>query len=214
MTITFPRPLINNVRMTECWFDIIDDVAFSPSGKGSFINFSQVNDPTWKGTFVTPPLERNERPLWSAWRKSLRGGINLFVAYDVRNSTPFAYPTAKVSTDILGGWDGTAGVSAVGTSGALSLTGLPATYQFKIGDRIGLEQNTNFGYYEIMEDVTAVAGVATIHVNPFLHAGLFTTSARCRVWRAVCQFMIDQTSWVEQGTVENTPVSFNGLQRI
>lgn len=218
MAITFPRSLaISNARMSECWFDLIDNVAFTPSGKNAtLINLSQVNDPTWKGHFVTPILERTERPIWSAWHKSLRGGLKTFIAYDVRNSTPFAYPNAKASTDIFGSWNGTAGVSSVGTSGALGLSLLPAGYQFKVGDRVGLEQAGKYGYYEVFEDVTASGGgTATITVGPFLHSMLFTAGvAVCRVWRPVCQFQIDQSSWIENGTVENKAISFEGLQRL
>lgn len=214
MTITFPRTLPNNARMTECWFDIVDNVATSPSGKASFMNRSQISDPIWKGNFITPILERTERPIWSAWRKSLRGGINTFKAYDVRHAAPLAYPGAKVPADVSGGWSGLATVTALGTSGALSLSALPTTYQFKAGDRVGLEQSGHYGYYEVLEDVAAVAGVVTVSTAPLLHTGYFTTSAVCRVWRAVCQFMIEQNSWVEQGTVQNTPISFSGIQLI
>lgn len=202
--------------MQECWFDLIDNVSLSPSGRNqTLINLSQTSDPVWRGQFVTGLLDaRSERPIWSAWHKSLRGGLKTFVAYDVRHATPLAYPAAKVSTDIQGGWNGTAAVSSL--SGAmLGLSGLPNNYQFKVGDRVGLEQSGKYGYYEVMEDVTANgSGVASITVAPFLHTGLFTTLAVCRVWRPVCQFVIDQSSWNEQGTVEITPVSFNGFQRL
>lgn len=214
MAITFPRPLIDNAHMSEAWIDLVDNVAFSASGNGGFINFSQVNDPLWKGTFVTGILDVPTQAVWSAWRKSLRGGINAFIAYDVRKSAPIAYPNAKVPGDIQLTWDGTADVLALGASGALQIGNLPVTYQFKVGDRIGLEQGGHYGYHEVLEDAAAVEGTVTLNVTPLLFTTLFTTSAVCRVWRPVCQFMIDQSSWVEQGTVENTPVSFNGLQRL
>lgn len=214
MTITFPRPLIDNAHMSEAWIDIVDNVAFSASGNGTFINFSQINDPVWKGTFVTGILDVPTQAIWSAWRKSLRGGLNTFLAYDVRKSAPLAYPNAKSSVDIQGGWNGTCGVTTVGASGQLTLNSLPDNYQFKVGDRIGLEEGGKYAYHEILEDVEASSGNATVSVSPFLYTTLFDTSALCRVWRPVCQFMIDQSTWTEQGTRENTPVSFNGLQRL
>lgn len=213
--LTFPRPLINNAHMSEAWIDLVDNVAFSASGNGTLLNMSQVNDPVWKGTFVTGILDVPTQAIWSAWRKSLRGGINCFIAYDVRKSVPIAYPNAIASTDILAGWNGTCSVTTLGDSGQLALAGLPANYQFKVGDRVGLEQNTNYGYYEVLEDIQANdTGDATVSTSPFLHTGTFTTDAICRVWRPLCQFMIDQSTWSEQGTRENTPVSFNGLQRL
>lgn len=214
MTITFPRSLISNSKMSECWFDIVDNVAVSPSNNGNMLNLSQINDPLWKGTFVTGILDVPTQAIWSAWRKSLRGGLQSFIAYDVRRSAPLAYPTAKVAADISSGWDGTATVTSLGTSGALALSGLPTAFQFKVGDRVGLEQSGHYGYYEVMEDVLASGGVATVTVSPFLHTSIFTTSALCRAFRPLCQFIIDQSSWSELGTVQNTPISFNGVQRI
>ena len=214
MTITYPRALVDNAAMAECWFDLAEPVVMQASAKGQLINLSQVNDPVWRGTFQTGILERDKQSIWSAWRKSLRG-TKTFVAYDVRKSTPRAYPNATSAASISGAWDGMAVVSSVGLSGALGLTGLPASYQFKIGDRVGLEQSGKYGYYEILEDVTASGGgAATINVAPFLHTTLFNTSAVCRVWRPVCQFLIDQATWAEQGTVEKTPIAFNGVQRL
>lgn len=212
MAITYPRPLINNARMQECWFDIMDDVSAAPYAKGTKQNLSQVNDPVWRGTFVSGILEKSERPTWSAWRKSLGGGIRQFVAYDVRHSRPLAYPNAANPAAIGAGWDGTAAVSSVGAGGALGLNSLPSAFQFKAGDRVGLEQNGFYGYYEVLEDKLAVLGVVTVTVTPLLHSSLFNTSAVCRVWRPLCKFIIGD--WVEQGTMEPTPVSFTGVQRL
>lgn len=214
MSITYPRDLPNNARMTECWFDLVDDLAASSFENGLRVNLTQTFDPLWKGTFITPILEREQRPIWSAWHKSLRAR-KTFVAYDVRHSRLLAYPNAKQSSAIATGWNGTCSVSSIGSSGALGLSSLPAGIQLKAGDRIGLEQNSYYGYYEILEDVTASgSGAATLNVAPFLHTRIFTTSALCRVWQAKCQFTIDPSSWVENGTVENTPISFKGIQRL
>lgn len=216
MTITYPRslPITNPNRMTECWFDLQDNTSVQLSG-AALLNVSQIVDPSWKGNFITPILMRTERPLWSAWRKSLRGGAKTFLAYDVRNAAPFNYPNAKVSGDVSVGWNGTAGVTALALSGLLSLSSLPANYQFRAGDRVGLEQSGFYGYYEVLEDVLANgSGVATITVAPFLHTTIFTTSALCRVFRAVCQFIVDQTTWAEQGAAEDAPISFSGVQRL
>lgn len=213
MAITYPRQLPDNLRMQEAWIDLIDPVSMQPSK--NLINISQVVEPYWQGKFVTPPLEHlSEQPLWSAWNKSLRMS-RTFIAFDVRRKTPLAYQSAKVPTDIAGAWAGTCVVSSLGTSGALGLSSLPlATYQFKVGDRIGLEQSGKYGYYEVLEDVVASGSAATVTVSPFLHTTLFTTSAVARLWRPWCQFIMDKTSWSEQGTVEKQPISFQGTQRL
>jgi hypothetical protein len=214
MTITYPRQLPNNAHMSEAWFELMDNVAASPFGNGNKINLSQVNDPTWKGTFKTGILNRDDAAIWQAWKKSLRGGIQKFIAYDVRKSTLRAYPNAKSAANIAPGWDGTCTVASVGLSGALGLSGLPlAGLQFKAGDRVGLEQAGFYGYYEVMEDVTGGASTASITVAPFLHSTVFTAgTAVCRLWRPWCKFVI--TDWVESGTVEDAPVNFSGVQTL
>lgn len=214
MAITFPREL-PSYHMSECWIDLSENVSAVPSGKGNRINLSQINDPLWNGTFLTGILQTDVQAVWSAWRKSLRGGLKTFIAYDVRRKTPYAYPNAKVPADVEAGWDGLAGVTSLGLSGALGLSGLPASYQAKVGDRIGLTQNSNYGYYEVLEDATAnLSGAMTVNVTPFLHTGLFTTSAVARLWQPRCQFIIDPSSWSEDGSKEPTPVSFRGYQKL
>lgn len=216
MTITFPRQLpFDPAGMSECWFDLPDATVLSPSGKGLVINVSQVSDPVWKGMFESGILSRDNQAIWSAWHKSLKGGINTFITFDVRRLRPRAYPNANAPGDISGAWDGTVAVSALGLSGALSLADVPPGYLFKIGDRVGLEQSSKYGYYEVLEDTTASGGgTATITVTPNLHTGVFTTSAVCRLWRPWCQFVIDPQSWVEQGGFEITPINFAGFQRL
>ncbi len=212
--ITYPREL-PSYHLSQGWIDMIDNIALSPSGKGTVINLSQVNDPVWKGTFETGLLSVAEQAVWSSWRKSLRGGLKTFLAYDVRRQTPLAYPTAKLPTDISGAWDGNAVVASLGLSGALGLSDLPANYQFKAGDRIGLVEDNHYGYHEVMEDVVANgAGVAAVTVSPFLFTEVFTTAAVAVIWRPKCQFIIDVKTWAESGTVEPSAVSFVGAQKL
>lgn len=216
MAFTFPREMPVNLRMQECWFELQDNVAFQPSGNNR-VNLSQINPPAWKGMFVTAPLTRVQEPLWTSWRNSLRGGLGTFKAFDVRRKTPLAYLDAKAPGDISSGWNGLASVSGLALSGdrrLLGLTGLPTAYQIKTGDRIGLEQNGFIGYYDVLEDVTASGGAATVTVLPFLHTKTFTTSAVARIWRPMCKFVIDSSSWSASGKVEDSAISFNGIQRL
>ncbi len=214
MAITYPRDL-PDYHLSECWHDLIDNVSIAPSGNGLVLNRSQFVDPIWQTTIVTGLLDIVKQAEWSAWKKSLGGGLRTFVAYDVRRQTPLAYPNAKAPTDIKAGWNGTATVTSVGLSGALGLSGLPENYKVTVGDRIGLEQSNHYGYYEIIESVTANgAGVATVTVTPFLHSSLFTTAAVARIWRPKCEFVIGQANYSESGTKEPSPISFTGTQKL
>lgn len=212
MAITYPRLLPENLRMTEAGFQLIDNVALSPYANGTSMNLSQVVDPVWQGRFQTGLLELEKLFEWSAWRASLRGGFKTFLAYDVRRKTPLAYQTAKVSTDISPGWNGSCAVTSLGLSGALGLSGLPAGYKISAGDRIGLVQAGRYAYYEALE--TVVGNAVTVTVSPFLHTRIFTTGATAVLWRPLVNCVIEQASWIEPSTPEPGPVSFNAFQRI
>lgn len=216
MAITYPRTLPGCVRLAT--LTLVDNVVGSPSAGGKTINLSQVNDPVWRLSLSTAIMQERDAAEWIAWKNSLRGGLRSFVASDSRRKAPLAYPTATAPADVSSGWGGTATVTSVGASGALGLSGLPTTYQFKAGDRIGLEQGSPLrrGYYEVLEDVTASGGAATVTVAPFLHAGIFTTSATARIWRPTCELVIDWQSWTEaEGDIPTfASISFEAWQKI
>lgn len=213
MAITYPRVLPENeLRMQECWMSYRENVVNATSAKGLFINSTQIAKPIWELNAVTGLLTPDQQSDWSAWRKSLRG-LKEFLAFDVRKAYPRFYSTARDPGQISAGWNGTATVTNVGSSGLLGLSGLPAGYQFGAGDRLSLEQNGKYGYYEVIESVTANgSGAVTVAVMPFLHTATFTTSAIARVWQAKAKFRLDWNSWNESGNKEPTPVSFKGVQ--
>lgn len=198
MTITYPRslPACGARRVA---LDLFDPVVSAASGRGLVINRTQVVDPIWRLRGET--YTRRGPGEWAAWGASLGGGLRTFVASDSRYRRPLAYPNAEAPGDISAGWSGLADVTALGAGGALSLALLPAAYQFKAGDRIGLEQGSPLrrGYYTVLEDVTASAGgIATVTVAPFLHTGIFTAAATARLWRPSAEFVLDASTWREE----------------
>jgi hypothetical protein len=212
VTISYPRE-IPFPRLVECSFELLDGVTTSPSARGKFLNRSQVVEPMWKAVISTPPLNRADRAIWGAWKKSLRGGLRSFVAYDLTKSPPRAYPAATSAASISGAWDGTGTVTSIGTSGNITLGALPAGYKAMVGDHLALEENGKYGFYEILEDKTANgSGVVTLTVAPFIHTTLFSTAATARLWQPKAEFIIDWQSWKEQATLNPTPISFEAYQ--
>lgn len=219
MAIIYPRPLPSDA-LTNCTFDLLDATAYSPSARGLKMNVSQTADPVWKASIASRPLnwmDGSDLAEWSAWKKSMRGGLKDFTAWDLNRARPLAYQAASGPADISSGWDGTATVSSVGTGGELGLSALPATYQAKVGDRIGLKETvggvTYYGYYEALEAATASSGAVTLTVAPLIHR-VFTTSAVATLWRPVCRFIIDWQSWQESGSADRKPFSFEAYQRL
>ncbi|UUP19502.1 hypothetical protein [Nitratireductor thuwali] len=213
MAPVFPRD-VPDYQTVELTFTLTDSVTSAASHKGAKINMSKVADDVWELAMETNVLEPDRKRIWSAWKKSFRG-LREFLAYDTSRNPPAAYPDATAPGDISDGWNGTAGVASVGASGLLGLSGLPAGYQAKVGDRVGLEQSGHYGYYEVLEDVAADGfGAVTLAVAPFLHTSIFTTAATARLWLPVCKFIMDPRSWSESNVLVPTPVSFKAVQRV
>lgn len=207
-------PYTNLVR---CLFTPLESIGRASIGRGLSVNISETAERVWQVEIQTIPLwpQLEPRANWRAWRAKLRGGINLFSTWDVSKPTPLAYPTAAASTDISGAWDGTATVTALGASGALGLSGLPASYVLSAGDYIGLEEGGRYDLYEVATSVTANgSGAVTVSVIPHLRTTVFTTAAVARLWRPVATFIIDPGSWSEGNEVGPSPIFFSGIQRI
>ena len=198
MAITYPRD-IPACGVRAALLDLADNVAGSPSGGGK-INLTQVDDPLWKLQLSTFSLRMRQHGEWSAWKKSMRGGMRSFLIVDTRRRRPLAYPKAVAPAGIAAGWGGTAAVTGLGAGGLLSLGSLPAGYVISAGDRIGLEQGSPLrrGYYEALETVTAGGGAATVTVAPFLDTTRFTTAAMARLWQPKCEMVIDWQSWRDE----------------
>lgn len=204
-----------NYKLRECLFTRQDSVARSRWNNGLQSSATETASPIWRGKFSTAPLSEERRAEWHAWLGKLRGGLDTFTAYDKTKPYPRAYPGVTASTGVSAGWNGTATVSSLGASGALGLASLPAEYQVKAGDPVGLEEGGRYGYYIASADVTANgSGVVTISVRPYLHTGLFTTSAVARLFRPLCAFTLDADSFGDGGSswLAPSPVSFMGTQ--
>ena len=201
------------IAMQECTFALQDNATLSPFDKGKAFNLSQVNDPAWKVTIKTIPLTRQKRQVWSAFKNSLRGGLNRARGFDVSHFAPLNYIGALSPSQIANGWNGTSSVSSVGLSGSLGLTGLPSGYVAKAGDRIGLEQNGRYGYYEVLFDAIANGGgTVSVTVAPLLHTTYFTAAATARLWQPKALFVIDWKAFDLTATSEMMPVTMTGYQ--
>lgn len=214
MTLTFPVDLPAG-KLLECSFDLLDPIAMVRSGRSQKVNLAQVEDPIWRATIRTSNLERSQRAAWRAWRKSLKGGLNFFYAWDLARRAPLAYWSATNAGDILANWDGSATVAALSASGDLQLSGLPAGYEITADDPIGLVEATVRGYFSALESVTASgAGTATVQIAPAEHFGAFTTAASAQLWRPVAMFTIDGDSWTLPEIDGLSAASFTATQRL
>jgi hypothetical protein len=200
-------------KLVECTFNLLDGVTSSPFGRGMSFNLTQVSDPVWKVHVETWGLDRPQKQTWSAWKDSLRGGLNRIRTYDIARAAPLAYRYAKSAAEIFSGWSGAGIVSSLGTAGALTISGIPSGYQALPDDRVGIEQNSRYGYYKVLNPATAnSSGVISLTVTPFPHASYFSSGAVARLWRPRALFVIDWKSWSLSETADLTPASFDAYQ--
>lgn len=206
---------IPSYRLQRCLVSPVTSVGYSRYNGGGKVGLTEIMDTLLMVEIATVPLTEAERSQWRAWRNKLRGGLDMFALYDVSKKTPAAYPNATSAASISGSWNGTASVTTLGASGVLTLGGLPSGYVISEDDYIGLEQSGKYDLYSVVAGDTADGtGVAEPIVRPFLRTGLFTTSAVARLWRPKATFLIDDESWLEEGGVGLSPISFSGMQQI
>jgi hypothetical protein len=208
---------IPSYKLTQCLFEPAESVGRAKIGGGVSVALTETMETVFRVDVETVPLTPAERAAWRAWRSKLRGGMDLFSMYDVSKANPLAYPDATSAASISSGWDGTADVTSIGSSGLLGLAGLPLNYVLTEGDYIGLEQSGRYDLYQVATTATANGSPdneVAVYVRPFLRSGIFSTSAVARIWRPVATFVIDIESWSESAGVSPSPISFSGIQRI
>ena len=206
---------IPSYKLVQCVIQPVESVGRARIGGGTSLALTETMDTVFRVDVQTIPLSPAVRAAWRAWRAKLRGGLDLFSLYDVTKKAPLAYAGANVSTDINASWNGTATVTALGASGALGLSGLPANYILTEGDYIALEESSRVDLYQASATVTANgSGAVTVSVRPYLRTGIFSASAVARLVRPKGTFVLEPGSWSESAGVLPSPISFSGIQRI
>jgi hypothetical protein len=206
---TFELP---STQLVESTFMLDDGTTATPYNSGLSYTVTQVRDPAWRVRIQTIPLDQAGRQMWSAWKAKLKGGLNNFTAIDISRAAPLAYAGALSPSDIAAGFNGTASVTSIGLSGQIALSGLPAGYKAREGDRLGLEQAGLFGLHEIIADATADGtGHLSLTVAPFI-TSYFTTSAVARLWQPKGRFRLDWKTWQQAVTASPSPASFEGYE--
>ena len=210
MAITFPRelPFMPNVEST---FELDPGTAVARHARGLAGTTSRVREPLWTVRFATEPLTIADKAAWQAWYNSLGGGLKLFLGWDVTRHQPLAYPNG-VPTIIAGTWDGTASVTSLATPGQIAVTGAPAAFALRPGDRVGLVESGRYGFFEVAEAATANgSGAMAIPIQPLVQP-LFTAAATAVLHRPRCKMMVMAGTFSCPGVGGLAPVSFQASQ--
>lgn len=214
MPLTHPMDFPDSI-LPVCTITLDDGYVQSTYAKGRKGVQSQIIDPLWRGSFSTGGMMPARRGLWESWKNSIMG--RAFLAWDVSYPEPLAYMQGHPAT-IAGTWAGGATLTGL-TQTTLSLSGLPAGYQFTEGDRIGLTQNGRRGYYGVIETraCNGSGAISALAVSPFVNpvgTAIFTTAAAVTVRRPKLLMTMDAGSWTMDVDRYDPSASFTATQVI
>lgn len=209
MAISYPRDL-HSYELIESTFELITFVGINRLENNRAISAVDHLDPYWEAKFITRRLYQHERAAWKAWKDSLRGGMQAFLAYDITRKYPIAYPNG-VPEIIATTWNGQGDVTAL--SGRLiTCTGAPSGFTLKPGDMVGLVESGAYGLFRVTEEVVATSSIA-IPVEPLIPLTLFSTSAVAYLYRPKAMFTLDPESWDGPANMDFASISFSAIQR-
>lgn len=211
MTLSFPREMPFTPQL-ESTFELDPGTVTARHARGRAGTTMRVREPVWIAKYESEPVDLATRAEWQAWANSLRGGLRMFLGWDVTRHQPFAYPNG-VPSILDSSWDGTATVEDLSTPGSIAVSGAPANFALRPGDRVGLVENGIHGYFEVVEPVNADgSGDMAIAVEPLVPAGLFTTAATAVLYRPRCKMVIVNGSFRCPGVAGLASVSFQAAQ--
>ncbi|MGJ8570424.1 MAG: hypothetical protein ACSHXI_06975 [Hoeflea sp.] len=149
MTITFPRPLPEDIEFHVTRFEPERAVAASRS-RNRVGNHSQVADPAWVVELTSLPLRYAGRMKTEAWVQSLRGGLRTALYWHRLSCYPAAHPgDGGVAVD-------PGNLVSVADGNVLSVNSVNAGLTLTPGDLIGIEAT-----HRAVGMVTEVSGTGT-----------------------------------------------------
>lgn len=214
MAITFPRTMPAGIGASKCVFEpVFTNVA--PRTNSAALLRIETADAFWSMEITFSRKMPEEVLRLRTWIDSMQGGLGSYLCHDYARPLPRDYAgglSGLVKAGTSTPFDGTCAVSALAAY-SIGMTGLPANFQFREGDYVGLVQSGKYGLHQITEDVAAnVSGAVTVPVIPAVQTNIFTTSATANVNRALAEFV--PLSRTAEPAAERTAVILRGVQKL
>lgn len=164
--------------MRQVRFEPVYNQVRAPT-RGGLVQVANVGADLWSAKYETVPLREAEAEAWKAWLHSLRGGARLFRMWNPLRRYALAYPGGYADLDRAGGgdFDGTANLSAIGTSrDTITINTLPASFVLTVGDLVSFPMGTsNRSLHRVIEGGTgSLGGSLTVTVEPSVPLGAST----------------------------------------
>lgn len=161
---------------------------------GGVTYVKDLGSPLWSAAYQTKTLRPNELDEWRARLDSLENGMQTFKGYSLSRCFPIAYPNGSWPTGAL--FDGvSAAVAAVGDNNkSLQVDGLPAAFQFRVGDMLQVQHGSDPVRYDLhrVQESAAADGTGetgSFEVRPHLWPGVAVGNA-VSVMRPWCLMQI------------------------
>lgn len=157
MAPTFPRDL-PDVGYTQADLVLDQGTVAAPAGRRK-INFTQINDPTWRVTLSTRPLQYSEFAAVEAWWLSLRGGLRTVLFRNPHVCWPKAHGQDQAPANDAGN------LVSVSGGNVLSVNSVDAGLVLQAGDFIGLERAGRY-YLGRISEASGSGTTRTLTVEP------------------------------------------------
>jgi hypothetical protein len=198
MAITFPRDFLDPLPFRAATFEQLYFNAQSPT-RGALQQVAELAPALWQIKFETYPMREADAEAWKAWLASLRGGQRAFKAWNPVREYALAYPGGYDALTRHGGGSFAAGTATLTTIGAgrdtVTLSTLPSTFALTAGDMISIPfaSGAKRCLVRVTEGAAAVAGVATVAVEPVLPPAV-ATGVSVDLKRPHCLAILDPAS--------------------
>lgn len=218
MTITYPRDLIEPLRIRSCTFEPVYLQARG-GARGGVAQVIELGPTVWTMRYETVTLAEADVSEWEAWLSTLRGGLRTFRAWHPFRRYLREYPAGYGGLTRYGGgaFDGTCTLASVASGrDAVVLSGLPVGLKIRAGDLVSWDHSaTSQALHRCVEAVDASAtGQATVSIEPLARPSPAGSSATLlRPW---CTAVIDPGSEdVRWNAAQRTAsVTFSAVQTL
>lgn len=170
----------------------------------------------WTARYVSPYLFRVEYGRLDAFMMRAGDDGEVFRAHDAFRPRPIRQDTGVPLSGVRAGsgaFDGTATLSVITNSRAVTVTGLPAGFLLSQGDYVEFRQSGQSSLHRVMADATASAGGSVaLSIKYGLDLQNFTTAAVVRFEKPSCLMQIDPGSWQGPKSRRNRTVSFQATE--
>lgn len=166
MTITYPISLPLNPAPSSFNIDGPSFTAISRSPWSGSQQVQQNQGQFWTFSVQYPPMSDDQARNWFGILAGLKGSFGTFLFGDPLWKKP------------RGNWGSAPLVNGAGQTGAtLAVDGLPSSAVIRAGDYLQLGSGSSSRLHVVTQDVTAVAGAATLDIWPSLRSSPADNSA-------------------------------------